>query len=117
MTHIMITTRLVKNYANRTREGFRQVERKWNRCVYFLPKAFNCDGIDPFSKWCNQFGFDPQATLLKNTKFRLFIRWMVKNSRMKKQSSVMQQWKRLTPRLLDKSFRRRPVMKFSEYVF
>ncbi len=86
---------IVKNYANRTREGFRQVERKWNRSVYSLPKAPSLDGIDPFSRWCNQFGFDPQATLLEGTKFRLFIRWMVKNSRMKKQSSVMQQWKRL----------------------
>ncbi len=86
---------IVKNYANRTRESFRQVERKWNRSVYSLSKAPSLDEIDPFFRWCNQFGFDSQATLLKSTKFRLFIRWMVKNSRMKKQSFVMQQWKRL----------------------
>ncbi len=85
----------VKSYANRIRESFRQVERKWNRSVYSLPKASSRDGIDPFFRWCNQFDFDSQVTLLKSTKFRLFIRWMVKNSRMKKQSSVMQQWKRL----------------------
>lgn len=50
-----------KSYGNRTREGFRQVERKWNRSVYSLSKAPSRDGIDPFSRWCDQFDFDPQS--------------------------------------------------------
>ena len=87
---------IVKNYANRTRDGLRQVERTWNMSVYSLSKAPSRDGIDPSSDGATSLVSIHKRLFWKAlTKFRVFIRWMVKNSRMKKQSSVMQQWKRL----------------------